>query len=118
MTGMMQARQDTRRRLEQRRAELVARKGAAAADLLHRNEPVVADFGDAAVQTQNDEALAAIVSAADEELQAIDLALARLQAGLFGVCESCGTQIAAARLAAVPYAVNCADCAQQKPGLS
>lgn len=115
MTGTMHSTQDTRRRLEQRRAELVARKSAAAADLLHRNEPVVADFGDAAVQTGNDEALAAIAKAADEEIRAIDLALARLQAGLFGVCESCGKPIAAARLAAVPYAVSCADCAQKKP---
>lgn len=107
--------QDNRHRLERRRAELVARKGAAAVDLLHRNEPVVADFGDAAIQTENDEALAAIVKAADEEIQAIDVALARLQAGLFGVCEGCGNEIAAARLAAVPYAVSCADCARDAP---
>src|SRR5687768_9129710 len=114
MTGMTQARQDTRQRLERRRAALAARKGAAAAELSHRNEPLVADFDDAAVQTENDETLAAIAKAADEEIQAIDMALVRLQAGSFGVCEICGTQIAAARLAAVPYAVNCADCAEQK----
>lgn len=113
MTGMMQTRQDIRHRLERRRAELAARRDAATADLSHRNEPVVADFGDAAIQTENDEALAAIATAADDETLAIDRALARLQAGFFGVCESCGMQIAAARLAAVPYAIDCADCAQQ-----
>jgi DnaK suppressor protein len=40
----------------------------------------------------------------------IDDALGRLEAGTFGACQRCGTQIAMARLEAIPYATFCMDC--------
>lgn len=38
-------------------------------------------------------------------------ALARIEAGTYGVCGNCGADIAPARLAALPTAANCINCA-------
>ncbi len=40
----------------------------------------------------------------------IDEALRRIQEGTYGKCQSCGKQISAARLEAVPHARLCIDC--------
>jgi RNA polymerase-binding transcription factor DksA len=34
--------------------------------------------------------------------------------GTYGLCVSCGRPISAERLAALPYAVRCADCAGRR----
>ena len=44
------------------------------------------------------------------ELEALDAALARLDAGTFGLCTDCGAAIAAARLQAMPEASRCLSC--------
>lgn len=38
-------------------------------------------------------------------------ALARIDAGRYGICESCGKPIPVERLEALPYATLCVDCA-------
>ncbi len=43
-------------------------------------------------------------------LKAIDAALAKIEAGTFGACETCGKPIAEERLAAILYATHCIDC--------
>lgn len=40
----------------------------------------------------------------------INAALERLDAGTYGICESCGKQIHPARLEALPYATLCISC--------
>jgi len=45
------------------------------------------------------------------ELQRIDSALKRLEAGDYGVCVRCGEEIAPARLGFDPAATVCVDCA-------
>ncbi len=57
---------------------------------------------------------AALVDMARARLVELDGALARIDAGTYGVCESCGRQIGAARLAAVPGAHTCVSCATPK----
>ena len=47
-------------------------------------------------------------------IAAIDAALARLDAGTFGSCTSCGQAIGAERLAALPAAALCIDCQRTK----
>jgi RNA polymerase-binding protein DksA len=59
------------------------------------------------VERERDLALSASARAAVEE---IDRALARMEAGTYGVCERCGNKIAVARLEALPYAALCIDC--------
>ena len=47
---------------------------------------------------------------AERRLHAVEHALARLDAGSYGVCEACGTAIAEERHEAVPWATTCVDC--------
>jgi RNA polymerase-binding protein DksA len=44
------------------------------------------------------------------ELQRIDTALARINEGSYGQCESCGLEIPQARLQAEPTALRCVQC--------
>jgi DnaK suppressor protein len=44
------------------------------------------------------------------ELGALDAALERLQAGLYGTCKDCGVKIPEARLDAYPVTLRCIDC--------
>ena len=45
------------------------------------------------------------------ELQAIDDALQRIEAGNYGMCRDCELEIDPHRLEALPYALLCTDCA-------
>ncbi len=47
---------------------------------------------------------------ADTQIESIERALARLDNGTYGLCESCGARIDRARLEALPYALYCVDC--------
>lgn len=47
-------------------------------------------------------------------LAAIDEALARIDAGTYGVCVNCGAQIAPERLEAMPWATLCIDCKRKE----
>jgi DnaK suppressor protein len=47
---------------------------------------------------------------AEKELELVDAALARLEAGTFGTCLRCGNEIAPGRLEALPWAAYCIDC--------
>ena len=49
---------------------------------------------------------------AAEELNQVNDALARLGAGEYGYCKSCGDPIGEARLEALPFATLCIDCAE------
>jgi RNA polymerase-binding protein DksA len=46
----------------------------------------------------------------EQHLEAVDAALARLDAGTFGSCVRCGRPIAPERLEALPWAAHCIDC--------
>jgi len=45
-----------------------------------------------------------------QHLALVDAALAKLDAGTYGTCKSCGRPIAPERLEAIPWAANCIDC--------
>jgi DnaK suppressor protein len=47
-------------------------------------------------------------------LKEIDRALAKIEAGTFGICENCGQPIAEERLRAIPYATQCIDCKRRE----
>ncbi len=46
-------------------------------------------------------------------LTQVEAALARIDEGVYGVCEQCGDHIDPARLKALPYARLCMDCQQR-----
>jgi RNA polymerase-binding transcription factor DksA len=54
---------------------------------------------------------AALLDQAQQQLAAVDAALARLAAGRYGVCDRCGQPIGEDRLAARPAALTCVRCA-------
>ena len=47
-------------------------------------------------------------------LKAIDKALAKIEAGTFGICENCGQPIAEERLLAISYTTQCIDCKRRE----
>jgi DnaK suppressor protein len=48
------------------------------------------------------------------KIKEIDDALARLADGSYGICESCGLEIAEERLDALPFTRMCSDCQQDQ----
>jgi|SRR5690349_6905633 RNA polymerase-binding transcription factor len=46
----------------------------------------------------------------EQHLAQVEAALARLDAGTYGACASCGRPIAPERLEAIPWAALCIDC--------
>ena len=56
----------------------------------------------------------ALVQMKADTLSRIDEAMRRLEAGTYGECAECGTEIPAARLKALPFAVLCRDCQEQE----
>jgi DnaK suppressor protein len=52
----------------------------------------------------------ALMEMKSETLARIDEAMHRLEDGTYGVCGECGTEIAAARMAALPFAALCRSC--------
>lgn len=87
---------------------------AQAAALALEHEPGDVQFdeeggegGTANVDRELDLHLSAQAQAAIEE---IDAALAKIAAGTYGVCESCGNRVPKARLEAIPHARLCVTC--------
>jgi DnaK suppressor protein len=48
----------------------------------------------------------------EETLEAIELALERIEDGTYGQCDECGVKIPKLRLNALPYAPTCVKCAE------
>ena len=80
-------------------------------DLRRDFTPLPRDAPDAAIVMENDEVLEAVHESARSELRQIERALARLEAGTYGLCQDCGRRIEAGRLRVVPYALRCQSCA-------
>ena len=53
-----------------------------------------------------------ILQNSEAEIHDIDTALAKLDAGTYGACDTCGSQIGITRLKALPFARLCIDCKQ------
>jgi len=51
------------------------------------------------------------------EIEAIDLALLRIETGSYGRCQDCGKDIPLARLEALPSATTCLACSEAREAL-
>ena len=72
------------------------------------------NFADSGQVTAERGEVDALVSSLLEALEDVDRALDKLEADRYGVCESCGATIPAARLEAMPTARMCIACASKK----
>jgi RNA polymerase-binding transcription factor DksA len=106
-----------RRRLEAELAELAGqraepeeRAGAGPAGAAGEAE----ELADAASFTFLRERDLSLAGNAEELIDKVEHALARIDAGGFGRCEVCGGPIEAERLDALPYATLCLDDARQR----
>lgn len=76
------------------------------------SEPRSADASEQAVERENDEVVESLVQATEANLSQIEKAIARLDAGSYGLCTRCGVAIEQGRLQALPQATECINCAQ------
>jgi DnaK suppressor protein len=70
-----------------------------------------AERSEADVQSEVEFALLQMQS---ETLTRVEEALDRLDSGEFGICAECGLEIPAARLKALPFAIRCRTCEQER----
>jgi DnaK suppressor protein len=68
------------------------------------------DIVDAALDAAQNEISSQLAEVESRELANIEQALRRMKKGTYGNCVVCGSQIALARLNALPYATTCLDC--------
>jgi DnaK suppressor protein len=113
-TSAVSRHEELRQVLEERRRELVTAlhdklKGVRVERGSHVAGGGLDEVEASDVDAQEDIELALIQMRA-ETLNRVDEAIARLEAGLFGNCNSCGEEIAGSRLRALPFAVRCRDC--------
>jgi DnaK suppressor protein len=72
------------------------------------------NFADSSQVTAERGELEVLAGTLSDTLQEIEDALAKLDAGTYGVCEQCGGSISEARLEAMPAARLCIDCASKR----
>jgi DnaK suppressor protein len=115
----------TEAELKQVRAELESEAeglradiARAASDIAERLTDSVHDAGDdpadAGTKAFERERELALAQNARDLLEQAERALARMDAGTYGVCESCGQPIGKARLQAFPRATLCVPCKQRE----
>jgi DnaK suppressor protein len=107
------------------RAELQAEAADLRAETDHAGAAIAGLLGDSVTEAGDDEADAssklferehelAISNNARDLLIQTERALARIAAGTYGVCESCGNAVGKARLLAYPRATLCVTCKQRQ----
>ena len=107
------------------RAELADEAAGLRAEIDQAQAQIAQRLGDTVSEAGDDEADAssklyerehelALTHNTRELLEQTEHALARIDAGTYGVCESCGKPIGKARLLAFPRATLCVECKQRQ----
>jgi DnaK suppressor protein len=109
---------EVRKELEEEATGLRADIAKVASEIAERLGDAVSDAGDdpadvGAKAFEREQELALSQNAEDLLLQT-ERALVRIDAGTYGVCESCGKAIGKARLLAFPRATLCVECKQRE----
>ena len=101
---------ETRRAmLEGRLVELGARLASIEEELDSHHTP---DWEDLATEREGDEVLEATGLAGQVEIPQVRAALQRIEAGTYGTCSRCGSEIGEDRLDALPWTPFCRSCAK------
>ncbi len=98
-----------KKQLQERLKELGARVEEIEGDL---RAPHSAGWEDRATETAGDEVLEGREEAALAEAAEIRTALEKIENGSYGECMTCGEEIDPKRLAVLPYATQCINCAK------
>jgi RNA polymerase-binding transcription factor len=98
--------EDRRRDIQDRLRSLRETLPAQVAEVKDAEEQSVQDF------VQDVEL--ALMEMKSETLGQIDEAIRRLEAGTYGTCANCSTEIAEARLKALPFALLCRECQENE----
>jgi DnaK suppressor protein len=96
--------------LLEKREDLLDRVRSARSTEAEGNEEDAPDLGDRAITTISRDLMYQLTVGERDILRRIDLALERLDKGVFGACVHCGKQVQIARLEAVPWARHCISC--------
>jgi DnaK suppressor protein len=108
---------ELKRILEERRREIVEQlqgkiRGVRAEGAEKPHE--VVDQGETSEADIQEDIEFALIQMKAETLNKINEALARLDEGRYGACFECGDEISEARLRALPFAVRCKDCEEER----
>jgi DnaK suppressor protein len=99
-----------RKRLLEKRADLLGRVQAARSSETEGNDIEAPDLGDRALSTITRDLLYQLTTGERDILRRIDAALDRIEDGAYGVCVHCAKRVQLARLEAVPWARHCIEC--------
>ena len=102
-----------RKRLEERQSMLRRNVSRTEADGRQSDEDAAQDIADRAASSYNKEFLFHQSNSDRQLLQMVENALARIREGSFGLCISCGQDINAKRLEAVPWTRYCIECQEK-----
>jgi RNA polymerase-binding protein DksA len=109
-----EARTELLEEAERLRAELLASEEAISGLMRDSGDGAGDDQADTGTKNITREHELALASNAREMLAQTERALERLDAGTYGLCESCGAPIGKARMRAFPRATLCVECKQRQ----
>jgi len=96
--------------LSSRKEQIIKNINGVNSELDQLNSLELNDEGDYASVNNNSMVESAIVQQQEHELQEINVALGKISAGEYGVCEMCEDDIGFQRLKVKPHAIYCIDC--------
>ena len=107
---------ELKKMLEERRRELMTEVQGKIRDVRAESgkERDVLDQGESSEVDIQEDIEFALIQMKSETLNKVNEALRRLDEGSYGNCFECGDEIAEARLRALPFAVRCKDCEQER----
>ena len=94
--------------LKSKLADLEKRLAAVTRDV---TKTLPSDFAEQATERENDDVLEEIARETQFSIQQLKAALRRLDDDSYGICATCGEDIAGKRLDALPETTFCVDCA-------
>lgn len=103
------------RGLSARRDELLGYLREYRTDMMAERSPD--DQWGLASQTLLEDLTVGTIQRQQQLLAEIEAALARIDGGIFGECETCGESISARRLQALPWARFCLSCAERRQAI-
>ena len=94
--------------LKQKQADLEKRLASVTKDI---TKTLSSDFAEQATERENDDVLEEIARETQTSIYQLKAALHRIDDDTYGRCTSCGEDIAAGRLDAIPETTLCVNCA-------